>query len=160
MPSSEDPMPGIDAVARLAGVSTATVSRALSGNGHVSPTTRIRVHEAARQLCYVVSSSASSLASGRTKNIGVVVPFLSRWFCSSVLEGAGAALLRNGYDLTLYGLSGGDSERNSVFEHFLLRKRVDAVLALTIELEAKELQSLIDLGKPIVGIGGPLKGVQ
>jgi LacI family repressor for deo operon, udp, cdd, tsx, nupC, and nupG len=53
-------MPGIDAVAALAGVSTATVSRALSGNGHVSPTTRVRVHEAARTLGYVVSSPASS----------------------------------------------------------------------------------------------------
>ena len=153
-------MPGIEAVAKLAGVSTATVSRALSGNGHVSPSTRVRVHEAARELGYVVSSSASSLASGRTKNVGVVVPFLSRWFYSSVLEGAGAALLRNGYDLTLYGLSGGDEERTSVFEHFLLRKRVDAVLALTIELNENELQSLLDLHKPIVGIGGPLKGVQ
>ncbi|UFS58011.1 LacI family DNA-binding transcriptional regulator [Subtercola endophyticus] len=152
-------MPGIDAVARLAGVSTATVSRALSGNGHVSPATRIRVQEAARQLGYVVSSPASSLASGRTKNIGVVVPFLNRWFYSSVLEGAGAALLRNGYDLTLYGLAGGADERRSVFEHFLLRKRVDAVLALTIELTSRELQSLLDLQKPIVGIGGPLTGV-
>jgi LacI family repressor for deo operon, udp, cdd, tsx, nupC, and nupG len=153
-------MPGIDAVARLAGVSTATVSRALSGNGHVSPATRIRVHDAARELGYVVSSPASSLASGRTKNIGVVVPFLNRWFYSTVLEGAGAALLRNGYDLTLYGLAGGADERRSVFEHFLLRKRVDAVLALTIELTERELQSLLDLQKPIVGIGGPLAGVQ
>ncbi|RFA18801.1 LacI family DNA-binding transcriptional regulator [Subtercola boreus] len=153
-------MPGIDAVAELAGVSTATVSRALSGNGHVSPATRLRVHEAAATLGYVVSSPASSLASGRTKNVGVVVPFLSRWFYSSVLEGAGAALLKNGYDLTLYGLTGGAAERRSVFEHFLLRKRVDAVLALTIELTSGELQSLLDLKKPIVGIGGPLAGVQ
>ncbi|MEF2978907.1 LacI family DNA-binding transcriptional regulator [Subtercola sp. YIM 133946] len=152
-------MPGIDAVARLAGVSAATVSRALSGNGHVSPATRLRVTEAARELGYVVSSSASSLASGRTKNIGVVVPFLNRWFYSSVLEGAGAALLRNGYDLTLYGLAGGDDERRSVFEHFLLRKRVDAVLALTIELTEREVQSLLALQKPIVGIGGPVTGV-
>ncbi|RFA12650.1 LacI family transcriptional regulator [Subtercola boreus] len=153
-------MPGIDAVAALAGVSTATVSRALSGNGHVSPSTRVRVHEAASSLGYVVSSPASSLASGRTKNVGVVVPFISRWFYSSVLEGAGSALLKNGYDLTLYGLTGGDDERRSVFEHFLLRKRVDAVLALTIELTSGELQSLLDLKKPIVGIGGPLAGVQ
>ena len=157
---SKDAMPGIDAVAELAGVSTATVSRALSGNGHVSPSTRLRVHEAAATLGYVVSSPASSLASGRTKNVGVVVPFLSRWFYSSVLEGAGSALLQHGYDLTLYGLTGGAAERRSVFEHFLLRKRVDAVLALTIELTGGELQSLLDLKKPIVGIGGPLSGVQ
>ena len=69
-------MVSIDEVARTAGVSTATVSRALSGRGHVSVATRARVESAAKSLGYVVSSSASSLASGRTRNIGVLVPFL------------------------------------------------------------------------------------
>ena len=65
-------MASIDEVARLAGVSTATVSRALSGRGHVSESARQRVQEAAAALGYVVSSRASSLASGRTRNIGAV----------------------------------------------------------------------------------------
>ncbi len=89
---------GIQSVADRAGVSTATVSRALSGNGHVSATTRARVLAAAEELGYVVSSNASSLATGRTKNIGVVIPFLNRWFFSTVLEGAAQALLSHGYD--------------------------------------------------------------
>jgi LacI family transcriptional regulator, repressor for deo operon, udp, cdd, tsx, nupC, and nupG len=151
---------GINEVAELAGVSTATVSRALSGNGHVSPATRERVQSAAAELGYVVSSYASSLATGRTKNIGVVVPFLNRWFYVSVLEGAEQALLANGYDLTLYNLGGSGDERRSVFEHFLLRKRVDAVIAISLELTGAEVNSLLDLNKPIVGIGGPLPGVR
>jgi len=151
---------GINEVAQLAGVSTATVSRALSGNGHVSPATKERVLAAALELDYVVSSNASGLATGRTKNVGVVVPFLNRWFFSSVLEGAEQALLGHGYDLTLYNLSGGGDERRSVFEHFLLRKRVDAVIAISLELTADEVSRLLELGKPIVGIGGPLPGVQ
>jgi len=153
-------MPGINEVADLAGVSTATVSRALSGNGHVSPATRERVKDAALQLGYVVSSSASSLATGRSKNVGVVIPFLNRWFYSSVLEGAEQALLGHGYDLTLYNLSGGGDERRSVFEHFLLRKRVDAVIAISLELTADEVTRLLDMNKPIVGVGGPLPGVR
>ncbi len=153
-------MPGITEVAELAGVSTATVSRALSGNGHVSPATRERVQSAASELGYVVSSNASSLATGRTKNVGVVIPFLNRWFYGSVIEGAEQALLSHGYDLTLYNLSGGGDERRSVFEHFLLRKRVDAVIAISLELTANEVSRLLDLGKPIVGIGGPLPGVR
>ena len=153
-------MPGINEVAELAGVSTATVSRALSGNGHVSPATRERVHAAASELGYVVSSNASSLATGRTKNVGVVTPYLNRWFYGSVVEGAEQALLSHGYDLTLYNLSGGNNERRSVFEHFLLRKRVDAVIAISLELTPNEVNSLLDLGKPIVGIGGPLPGVR
>ncbi|MEO6201308.1 MAG: LacI family DNA-binding transcriptional regulator [Cryobacterium sp.] len=153
-------MVGIDEVARHAGVSTATVSRALSGNAHVSPATRLKVERAAGELGYVVSSTASSLASGRMKNIGVVVPFLSRWFFSSVVEGAQQELLRNGYDLTLYNLSGRGEERRSVFEHFLLRQRVDAVIAISLELTESEVDRLHALGKPLVGVGGPIAGVR
>lgn len=153
-------MAGITEVAELAGVSTATVSRALSGNGHVSPATKLRVQQAALELGYVVSAGASALATGRTRNIGVVTPFLNRWFYSSVLEGAEQSLLSHGYDLTLYNLAGGGDERRSVFEHFLLRKRVDAVVAVSLELAADEVSRLLELGKPIVGIGGPLPGVR
>ncbi|MCY7403028.1 MAG: LacI family transcriptional regulator [Cryobacterium sp.] len=152
-------MVGISDVARHAGVSTATVSRALSGNGPVLAATRIRVESAARELGYVPSSNASSLASGRMKNIGVVVPFLNRWFFASVVEGAQSALQRNGYDLTLYNLTGGTEARRSVFEHFLLRQRVDAVIAVSLELTENEVTRLHALGKPLVGVGGPLLGV-
>lgn len=153
-------MPGINEVAQLAGVSTATVSRALSGNGHVSESTRERVLAAALELQYVVSSNASSLATGRTKNVGVVIPFLNRWFYGAVLEGAEHALLSHGYDLTLYNLSGGNDERRTVFEHFLLRKRVDAVVAIALELTESEVGRLHDIDKPIVGIGGTIAGVR
>ena len=153
-------MVGINEVAQRAGVSTATVSRALSGNGHVAEETRARVLAAALELEYVVSSNASSLATGRTKNVGVVIPFLNRWFYGAVIEGAESALLGHGYDLTLYNLSGGGEERTSVFEHFLLRKRVDAVITLALELTANEVSRLHDLGKPMVGIGGSIEGVR
>ncbi|WP_025156050.1 LacI family DNA-binding transcriptional regulator [Leifsonia aquatica] len=151
-------MPGIDDVARLAGVSTATVSRALSGNGPVSERTRTRVAEVAASLGYVVSSDASSLASGRARNVGIVVPHLNRWFFTSVIEGAERALLRRGYDLTLYNLSGDDGERRRVFDHHLLRNRVDAVIAVALALDGDEVGRLLSLGKPIAGVGGPLPG--
>lgn len=153
-------MAGIDEVAALAGVSTATVSRALSGKDKVSEPTRDRVIRAADSLGYVVSSSASSLASGRTRNIGVVIPFLERWYFSAILEGASSALLGSGYDLTLYNLGGGAEERRSVFEHFILRKRVDAVIAISLELRPQELARLLEIKKPLVGVGGPLPGVR
>ncbi|GHD51088.1 LacI family transcriptional regulator [Mycetocola manganoxydans] len=152
-------MAGIEEVARRAGVSTATVSRALSGRGYVSEATREKVTAAAAALDYVVSSNASSLASGRTRNVGVVVPFLNHWFFSSVIEGAESALLRQGYDLTLYNLTGGGEARKSVFDHFLLRQRVDAVIAIGLELTEAEVSSLHAMGKPLIGVGGPIPGV-
>jgi DNA-binding LacI/PurR family transcriptional regulator len=148
-------MVSIDEVARLAGVSTATVSRALSGRGHVSDATRTRVETAARSLGYVVSASASSLASGRTRNIGVLVPFLDRWFFSTVLSGIASALMRRGYDITLYNLTADPVARRSIFDTFLRRQRVDGVVAISIELGREETERLLELDLPLVAIGGP-----
>lgn len=148
-------MVSIDEVARHAGVSTATVSRALSGRGHVSDATRARVKDAAKALGYVVSSSASSLASGRTRNIGVLVPYLDRWFFSAVLSGTASALMRRGYDITLYNLTADREQRRSIFETFLRRQRVDGVIAISIELGEEETDRLRELGLPVIAIGGP-----
>lgn len=148
-------MVGIDEVARRAGLSTATVSRALSGRGYVSEASRQRVLGVAGELGYVVSSRASSLASGRTRNIGVVVPFLDRWFFSTVLSGVSSALMRHGYDITLYNITADEAVRKDVFETALRRQRVDAVIAVAIELDADETERLLDLGLPIIAIGGP-----
>jgi len=145
----------IDEVARLAGVSTATVSRALSGRGHVSAATRARVEAATESLGYVVSASASSLASGRTRNIGVLVPFLDRWFFSTVLNGVASALMRRGYDITLYNLTADADVRRSIFETFLRRQRVDGVIAVSIELGPEETARLSELDLPVIAIGGP-----
>jgi len=148
-------MVSIDEVAQLAGVSTATVSRALSGRGYVSAASRERVRAAAQELGYVVSSRASSLASGRTRNIGVIVPFLDRWFFSTVLSGVSSALMRHGYDITLYNITGDQAARKDVFATALRRQRVDAVIAVSIELDESETAQLLALGLPVIAIGGP-----
>ncbi len=148
-------MAGIDDVARRAGVSTATVSRALSGRGPVSAATRDRVRAAADALGYVVSASASSLATGRTRAVGVVVPFLDRWFFSTVLAGISDGLVRRGYDITLYSVSEDPAERRRVFDDHLRRQRIDAVITIALELDATESAHLRGLGVPIVAIAGP-----
>ena len=153
-------MVGIVEVAQRAGVSIATVSRALNGKSHVSPRARERVLKAARELGYVASSSAYTLATGRSKNIGVVMPFASTWFFSTVLEGIANTLVSRGYDLTLYNLSGGLGHRKRVFEDLVLRKRVDGVLTVALKVSEDELKRLTDLNKPIVGIGGPIPGAR
>ena len=152
-------MSALSDVARIAQVSKATASRALSGNGYVSAETRDRVVAAAATIGYVVSSNASSLVTGRTRNVGVVIPHINRWYFGEVLEGIESALIAAGYDLTLYRLSADAAERRRVFEYFLVRKRVDAVIAVGIELTPHEVELLGSLAKPIVGIGGPIEGI-
>ncbi|WP_419497652.1 LacI family DNA-binding transcriptional regulator, partial [Bifidobacterium pullorum] len=74
----------IQDVAKLAGVSEATVSRALRGLTNVAPATRERVEAAAAELRFTLSKSASSLASGKTHRILLLVSGgLNNWFNSS-----------------------------------------------------------------------------
>ena len=75
-----------DDVARAAGVSLSTVSRALSAPQKVAPETRIRVVQAAETLRYRPSRAARDLATGRTNNIGLVIPDLENPYFSSLTK--------------------------------------------------------------------------
>lgn len=147
----------IEDVARLAGVSIATVSRSLRGLPEVAPLTRDRVVAAARELNYVASPFAARLASGRTFTIGVVVPFVDRWFFAAVLGAVEAELGKAGYDLLLYNLND-RSGRERFFEILPVRKRVDAVLVVSLSLSASELDALRALNVPIGHIGMDVPG--
>jgi DNA-binding LacI/PurR family transcriptional regulator len=151
-------MAGIKEVATKAGLSVATVSRALSGKANVSPRARRLAQEAAQELGFIPSYHASSLASGRNHNIGLVMPHVHRWYFSSVLEGVSESLLDAGYDLTLYNVGEQPERRSSVLNDFLLRKRLDAVIAVALVLSEAEIQQLLAVHRPIVGIGGALPG--
>ena len=72
-------MAGIKEVAEEAGVSTATVSRALRGLHHVNQQTRDKIIAAAEKLNYPLTSERQSPGNGRTNSVGVVAPYISRW---------------------------------------------------------------------------------
>jgi DNA-binding LacI/PurR family transcriptional regulator len=146
-------------VARRAGVSKSTASRSLSGHGSVSLATKKKVAAVAKEMGFVASSAAESLATGRSKNIALLTPFVNRWFYSEVIDGVEAALIGAGYDLTLYRLTDDPEQRRALFDYFLVRKGVDAVIALTLYITDEEVARLDTLGKPIVGIGGKIPGV-
>ena len=152
-------MSGIADVARLAGVSKSTASRALSGGGYVSTETRERVEVAAATIGFVASSSAASLVTGRNHNVAIITPSVTRWFFTQVIEGVEAALADADFDLTLYRLGAEGEARRRVFDYFLLRKKFDAVIAVGVALSPAEIGVLHSLGRPVVGIGGPIAGV-
>ncbi|MEV1289928.1 LacI family DNA-binding transcriptional regulator [Micromonospora sp. NPDC049679] len=145
-------MTKIDDVAQLAGVSTATVSRALRGLPTVSETTRKRVLEAAAQLGYTASPSASRLAGGKTRAVAVVVPRITRWFFSTVVESAEDALHQAGYDLLLYNLGGREHARQRLLHTANLHKRVDAVMLVATPLQAADFATVTDLALPGVTV--------
>ncbi|HJQ02988.1 MAG TPA: LacI family DNA-binding transcriptional regulator, partial [Jatrophihabitans sp.] len=142
----------IEDVAKLAGVSIATVSRSLRGLPDVAAATRDKVLAAAHELDYVASPFAARLASGRSSTLGVVVPFVNRWFFAEVLGAVEAVLSTSGYDLLLHNL--GDSAGRAQFFSILpVRKRVDAVLIVSLALTDDEVAALKTLELPVGVIG-------
>ncbi|MHA7263075.1 LacI family DNA-binding transcriptional regulator [Arthrobacter sp. TMN-37] len=153
-------MTSIEDVAKSLGVSTATVSRALRGLPGVSPDTRSRVQREAEHLGYVPSSAAAGLASGRTMALGVLLPQIERWYFSAVLEGVDRRLRSAGYDLVLFSLGGSGVNRERVFHRSILRKRIDGLLVLCLELTDSERSSLLELESPTIVVGGAVEGVR
>ncbi len=149
----------IEDVAQRAGVSTATVSRALRGLPHVSASTRSEVARIALEMGYVASKSASNLASGRTRTVGVVTPHIAKWFFAQAIEAVEQELRQRGYDVLLVVLPSTSGEGRPVFDPDVLRQRVDAVAVLTVPLTGSELDALRRLRMPVVFVGGSVSGL-
>ncbi|MBA2389473.1 MAG: LacI family DNA-binding transcriptional regulator [Geodermatophilaceae bacterium] len=145
-------------VADRAGVSPSTVSRALRGLPNVAPATRERVARAAHELFYVASPAASGLASGRTTTVGIVVPFLSRWFFMRVVQGAEEVIRAAGYDVLLHNL-GDAAGRERFFDRLPLNRKVDGIVLVDVTVQPHEQARLQALGVPVTVVGGDALGV-
>ena len=143
----------IEDVARRAGVSTATVSRALRGLPHVSAATREQVLRVATDLGYAPSKSAASLATGRTHTVGVVTPHVAKWFFAHLLEAIEAELRVHSYDVLLFAVPTRVDLEPAMFDPTALRERVDAVIVLTLPLTGRELDGLRALQLPLAFVG-------
>ncbi len=145
-------------VAQAAGVSTATVSRALRGLPHVDPETRERVRKVAADLDYVVSPSASRLASGRTGTIAVITPFIDRWFFSTLLSGISDVLQERDVDLLVYEVGDPGTSPGLPAER-RLRGRVDGVIVVTLPTDAPRIADMLEIGLPTSFVGVRWPGV-
>ena len=96
----------IEDVAAAAGVSVATVSRALRGLDNVAHSTREKVELAAAELGYVANPAAAKLAAGSSKTIVVAVSNIAGWFSAQVVGGVEAVLSEAGYDTQVMGVAG------------------------------------------------------
>ena len=136
-------------VARESGVSSATVSRVLSGYEFVKESTRLRVMEAVERLGYVVNFQARSLASGRSQLIGLVVPHLDNGYVGTIMKGVDYELENTSYDLILY-TSRGQPEKESSYVRAIAGGLTEGMLLVAPLIPAEYLQTLREQKFPCV----------
>jgi LacI family transcriptional regulator len=135
-------------VARLAGVSVATVSRVLNASAPVRDATRARVLEIARQLRFAPNGAARTLSRRRAGALGVILPDLHGEFFSELLRGIDQEAQRAGHSL-LVSSSHHDSHGVSVAVR-TMRGRVDGLLVMAPDVEAGALDAALPDGLPVV----------
>lgn len=142
-------------VAVRAGVSVATVSRTFAKPDIVTEATRKKVIEAANELDFAISRSATALKSKHTFRIAMLTgEAIATWFDSNLYKGLTEVLQTHGYDVSLYGIA--DTEqRMSFFDELPLRRNVDAVIVASFNVTMEEISNLQGMGVPLIGVNVP-----
>src|SRR6478672_12720568 len=132
-------------IARELNTTPATVSRALSNHPGISDKTKKSVHETASQLNYKRNRVASSLRSGKTHLIGVIIPSAEINFFGSVVHGIESVANTQGYNILLYQSNEATEYEKKAIETFI-DVRVDGVLA-SIAKETQDVSHYLELKK-------------
>lgn len=140
-------------IAEVIGVSVATVSKALNGSHEISEETKERIVRVAKDMGYIANSSARSLKTNRSYNIGVVYldkADLGHEYFSTVLSSIQDTLRKQGYDLTFISRAIGKSKQT--FLGHARYRRVDGVIIVTADFFDPEILELVNSELPVVTI--------
>ncbi len=150
--------PTINDIASAAGVSVATVSRALRDLPNVAPATRDRVAQVAAELRYEVNPQASRLASGRAWTIGVVAPLFGTWFPSRALGGINSVVVKAGYDLLISMMAAPEDRHRFLESASSFCRRVDGIVLIDTFVSAQQDTARAAFDRPLVAVGERLEG--
>src|ERR1700694_237876 len=151
-PDESHSAPTLSAVAKLAGVSSITVSRVVRLPNLVSPSTRGRVEAAMRELGYVPNQLAGALASARTRSVGVLVPTIANSIFADTVQGLSDELEPLGYAVIL-AQSRYDAAREDHMLSALLSRRPEAIIMVGSPATDDGTRLLQPPGIPIVETG-------
>jgi len=135
-------MATIKDVARIAGVSTTTVSHVINKTRFVAEATQEKVMQAVKELNYAPSAVARSLKCNTTRTIGMLVTQSTNPFFAEVVDGVESYCYRQGYTLILCN-TGGIYEKQRDYIRMLAEKRVDGILVMCSDL-TEELREMLD----------------
>ena len=147
----------IDDVAARSGVSTATVSRVLSGSVPARPETRERVLAAARELDYRPSSVARALKRRETRTLGLLVTDITNPFYPQIVRAVEEAASARGYGIVLAN-GGDDAARELEHLDLLLERRVDGIVIASSLMTRRHAERLHRTAVPVVLVNDTVAG--
>jgi Transcriptional regulators len=137
-------------IARLAGVSTATVSRVLSHKGRYSEKTETKIRKIAQQLGYRKNQNATELVTRQSSVLGVIVSATQTNFSDAIIKGIETEAQK--HDLSVIILYAG--ENNEQLQHqaiqTVLERRISGILLLSLELNSANMDLLKESGVPFL----------
>lgn len=145
-------MPTIYDVAKLAGVSTYTVSAVINRSAYVSPHLTTRVERAVQELDYTVNHMARSLQTRQTMNVGMLLPDVGNPFYAKVVRGAEDKLDEAGYRVILGNTNNNPKEQSRYLDLFR-SGQIDGMLLFMATGDQSELKQLVAKKRPIVFLG-------
>ncbi len=148
----------IEDVATGAGVSVATVSRALRGLPNVAESTRQRVSDVATELSYRPDPAAARLAAGRTGTVTVAVPSLNGWYFSTVVAGAEAVCADAGLEFQVIGIATPRQRDRLLEEEQRIERRTDGLILIDIVATEAQAASLRRRGVGLTTVGSRIPG--
>ena len=136
-------------IARAAGVSHPTVSRALNNHPAISEATRERIIELAKQMGYVPNAAARGLKTNRTRALGVILRHIDDPFWSEVLDGVDSVLHPEGYSLFIASTHN-EKQREKEVVQAMVQRGVDGVILLSPEFREEQCHILNSYDLPMV----------
>src|SRR5208283_5097748 len=144
-----DKTPDIRAVAAVAKVSIATVSRTINGSPLVSDRLSKRVWQAIKQLNYLPNTHARTLVSGRSRLLGIIVENITNPFFPELIQSFEEVAVAHGYEI-LVSSSNSDPSILTTCVRRMLERKVEGVAVLTFGEEEPVLDQLVNHNMPIV----------
>ncbi len=144
-------------IAKIAGVSSATVSRVINGSSLVRPETAERVRQVISETRFVPNGSATTLKYGRSGSYGLIIPDMTNPFFSEFLRSFEGILVAKRQDM-LMALTDHQASRMQDTIHRMLVRQVDGVALLASEIETEPIETLIRNRVPLVTMDRRLVG--
>ncbi len=138
-------------IAKILNISVSTVSRALRDTYDVNQETKEKVLALATELNYKPNFNATGLAKGSTHNLGVILPFITNYYFSTVITGIQEVAYNNGYNIILFVTNDSPERELAIMENLSVSSLDGLLVSISSDSDScNHFQEIVDEGIPVV----------